>query len=173
MPNMPASDKRKQFAALGFIAGMGLGAIGVLLLRQLSGRILYSDDLTALLPPATEPHVFPVSPSREDYVNFLGELQLLKQWRSGCPTTVSITRFDSDTKIPLSSLAEVAASLGLRTLLVCTSEEDTSGTTGFADQIREPRTYYTARNQRVPLYSIWKHKACQWIYPETGRGLAA
>ncbi|MCK0067852.1 GumC family protein [Kordiimonas laminariae] len=136
MPNMPASDKRKQFAALGFIAGAGLGALSILILRQLSGRILYSDDLAVLLPPSVDNHVFPKSPAKTDYINFLGELQLMKQWRSGSATIVSITRFEEDTKIPLSSLAEVSSNLGLRTLLVCASEEDSSSATGFSDQIR-------------------------------------
>lgn len=133
-PEMPAEDKRIQFAALGFMVGSGMVAVLLITLRQFSPRIRYSDDLAATVSD-DKLVVLPAQPHSEQVARFVSELQLQPGWRHGRTTVVSVTRFSDAQTIPLSLLAEAAGNQGLKTLLVCAAADRQGDDKGFAESI--------------------------------------
>lgn len=133
-PEMPAEDKRKQFAALGFLAGAGFVAVLLVLLRQLSAKVRYSDDLATSLSE-DKLVVIPNRPDQQQVARLISELQLQSGWRHGETTVVSVTRFSQDRSIPLTSLAQASGEQGLKTLLVCASADGISEQKGFGESI--------------------------------------
>ena len=133
-PEMPAEDKRLQFAALGFMAGAGFVAVFLIVLRQLSSQIRYSDDLAATVSDDKLVVMSP-QPDEQQVARLMGELQLQTGWRHGQTTVVSVTRFSEGCVIPLTLLANAAREQGLDTLLVCASADGTSDHKGFTESI--------------------------------------
>lgn len=133
-PEMPAEDKRKQFAALGFLAGAGFLAVLMIALRQFSPTVRYSDDLAAGVSE-DKLVVVPNRPDEQQMATFISELQLQPGWRHGQTTVASVTRFSEGRTIPLTLLAKAAGDQGLNALLVCASADGTSEHKGFAESI--------------------------------------
>lgn len=133
-PEMPAEDKRLQFAALGFMVAGGMVAVLLIALRQLSARIFYSDDLAAAVNE-DKLVVVPTRPDAQQVARLVSELQLQPGWRHGQTTVVSVTRFSEERTIPLTLLAKAASDQGLKTLLVCASADGASEHKGFAENI--------------------------------------
>lgn len=130
-PEMPVEDKRLQFAALGFMASAGLIGLFLLAMRQFSGRIRYSDDVSV----RTEPVVLPNSPDASHITKLISEIQLCPAWRHDMTTMVTVTRFSKDHTVPLTLLAKAATNQGLKTLLVCASADGKSEQKGFVESI--------------------------------------
>lgn len=135
LPSVPASDKRKQFAALGLMAGAGMAAVIMLLLRQLAPTLTYSDDLAGSLPPSVEATTLPPSPVAAHAAAFVSDMQLHAGWRRDGTNVVSLTRFSDQSHIPATMIAAAAASQGLRTLLVCAAEDGAGDGVGFAGSV--------------------------------------
>lgn len=133
-PEMPAEDKRKQFAALGFLAGAGFVVVLLVALRQFSSMVRYSDDLPASVSE-DKLVVIPQTPDEQQIASFISELQLQSGWRHGETTVVSVTRFSEDRVVPLTLLANASSEQGLKTLLVCASADGISEHKGFAESI--------------------------------------
>ncbi len=177
-PNTPVSDKRKQFALLGLVFGCMLGAVIIVIRRQLNGELRYSDDLASLLPPGMEAQVLGEPLSQERLTALLAEYQLDGRWQNGRATIISITRINDAIDLPLSSLATAARKLGMRTLLVCASEEGISDHPGFIEQInskKECTAYDTGAYHYIPFgqqnscrgYTL--QKARDWLQKFQGR----
>lgn len=177
-PNTPVSDKRKQFALLGLLFGSIAGAAITIVRRQLSGELRYSDDLTSLMPPGAETQVIGKCPSQERLTALLADYQLDSKWQNRGTTIVSVTRMTDSINLPLSSLAAAASKLGMRTLLVCTSEEGASEREGFIEQIGGEAafgTYETGTYHYLPFgkkstcdgYTL--QKAQSWIQEYSGQ----
>ena len=133
-PEMPAEDKRKQFAALGFMVGAGMVALLLIVLRQFSAKVRYSDDLgTAVSEDKLV--VVPNYPDEQQVAHLVSELQLQPGWRHGDTTVVSVTRFSEDRTIPLTLLAKASSEQGLKSLLVCASADGISEHKGFGESI--------------------------------------
>jgi uncharacterized protein involved in exopolysaccharide biosynthesis len=137
LPDMPASDKRKQMAAAAFMGGGFMVLVLILLRRQLSGRILYSDDLASAGSAAVDTTVFGATTSDDEVAAFLSELQMSPLWPKRGTAIMSILRFGENTPFPATQLASLAAAQGYRTLLVLASEETGATATGFSDQLME------------------------------------
>lgn len=135
LPDMPASDKRKQMAAAAFMAGGFIVLVAVFLLRQLSGVVRFSDDLGGLGSRGAEPAVFAQTTGDAEIAAFLGDLQMSAAWPRKGSVILSLIRFDDETRFPATQLASIAADQGYRTLLVLAAEDAGESDTGFSNQI--------------------------------------
>jgi len=135
LPDMPASDKRKQLAAAAFMAGGFMVLVAVFLLRQFSGVIRFSDDLGSLGSDAADSAIFAQKTEDGQIAAFLGDLQMSAAWPRQGAVILSIVRFDEDTRFPATQLASLAADQGYRTLLVLAAEDAGESESGFSDQI--------------------------------------
>lgn len=133
-PELPAEDKRFQLSILAFLAGAGLVAVCMLLLRHVSPVVRYSDDI-AFSNAMQGVTVLPSSPSEGEIAAFFSELQLDAGWRHGQTTVVTFTRFSGLCHIPLTMVAAVAQAQGLRTLAVGASTDCSAEAPGFAESI--------------------------------------
>lgn len=133
-PEMPAEDKRKQFAALGLVAGVGFVAVLMIVLRQFSPKVRYSDDLAAAVSE-DKLVVVPDCPDEQQVAHLISELQLQPGWRHGETTVVSVTRFSENRSVPLTLLAKASSEQGLKCLLVCASADGISEQKGFGESI--------------------------------------
>lgn len=134
LPEMPAEDKRKQFAALGLMVGAGFVAVLMIVMRQLSTKVRYSDDLCATVSE-DQMVVFPDHPDEQQVAHLISELQLQPGWRHRVTTVVSVTRFSQQRSIPLTELALASTEQGLRCLLVCASGDIKGNKKGFLESI--------------------------------------
>lgn len=135
MPDAPAADKRMQFGLLGFMLGGFVAAICMLLRRQLAAGLLYSDDAVGLLPSRAELTVLSPKPTSGEIAAFFSDVQLSEYWRRSGTNVVSAVRFDEESDVPLSMLAETASAQGLKTLLVCAAEDGATQEPGFSESI--------------------------------------
>ncbi|MBL4838887.1 MAG: hypothetical protein JKY34_15055 [Kordiimonadaceae bacterium] len=136
MPEIPTTDKRKQFALLAFLAANMLTFFLVFCKRQFSAVVKYSDDLQTILPATLDISVMPSEPSNTRVAAFLSELQFSSNWQMGDATIVSIIRLSEKTDIPLDALASLAGSQGMKTLLVCAAQHDQCTSAGFSNSIK-------------------------------------
>ena|GEM_PF-1224089 len=136
LPDTPATDKRKQFSLLAFVGCGGLVFVFVFCKRRFSGRVKFSDDIQGTLPVGTDMSVMADSADDAVVAAFLGDLQLSRCWQKEKATLISFLRFSETTHVPLAQLASLAASQGLKTLLICAANDSVSSTSGFSDSIK-------------------------------------
>ncbi|WP_262693636.1 GumC domain-containing protein [Kordiimonas aquimaris] len=136
MPDSAASDKRAQFAMVGFMAGCFFAAVLLFARRQLSSSIIYSDDVEIAPSHAgVDLAVLSPAPTCSDMAIFLSQLQFSGHWRRDRTNVISIVRFDPETHVPLTPLAEVAIHQGLKTLVVCAADDGANENSGFIESI--------------------------------------
>ncbi len=147
LPDGPADDKRRQFAAAGAVFAMGFLFVLVFLKRYLSSVLRYSDDLDIGLSPSQQrPMVFGPDADREDLSILMCDMQLSMLWPTKGPCIMSMLRVSPHNQFPLAQFADLASMQDLKTLLVRTSKVSKTSEIGFSNAIiaGEPITIDTS-----------------------------
>ncbi len=158
LSDMPASDKRKQLGLLGFVMGLGFAAMIFLILRQFSGKFIYSDDFTSSITAANEIGVFTEGDLDPDVSNTLAELQLSPGWKTDVPTVISFVRFDDESNMPVSAFAKAANRQGLKTIIINTSEEEAHIEKGFLETIKGKAAFNPLKEDNIHIVPYGQNK---------------